>query len=69
MEEYVAGHWVRFTSPHALSPEQWSVVDDYAKFSSAALAVYATRSVAPLATVISPQSKGRVQGVRATPGP
>jgi hypothetical protein len=56
IEEYVAGHWVRFTSQHALSPEQWSVVDDYANFSSAVLAVYATRSVAPLAAVVSPQS-------------
>ena len=56
MEEYVAGHWVRFTSPHVLSTEQWSVVDDYANFSSAVLAVYATRSVAPLHAVVSPQS-------------
>ena len=56
MEEYVGGHWVRFTSQHALSPEQWSVVDDYANFSSAVLAVYATRSVAPLDAVVSFQS-------------
>lgn len=56
MEEYVAGHWVRFTSQHALSSEQWSVVSDYANFSSAVLAVYATRSVAPLTTVVSSQS-------------
>ncbi len=56
MEEYVAGHWVHFTSRHALSSEQWSVVDDYANFSSAVLAVYATRSVAPLDVVVSPQS-------------
>ena len=57
MEEYVAGHWVRFTSRYALSAEQWSVVNDYANFSSAVLAVYSTRSVAPLATVVSAQSK------------
>ena len=56
MEEYVAGHWVRFVSPESLSTEQWSVVDDYANFSSAVLAVYATHSVAPLAAVVSPQS-------------
>ncbi len=56
MEEYVAGHWVRFSSRQPLSAEQWSVVDDYANFSTAAMAVYATRSVAPLATVISSQS-------------
>ncbi len=57
MEEYVGGHWVRFTSRRPLSAEQWSVVDDYANFSSAVLAVYSTRSVAPLAPVVSPQSK------------
>ena len=56
MEEYVAGHWVRFTSPHSLSAEQWSVVDDYANFSSAVLDVYATGSVAPLDAVVSAQS-------------
>lgn len=56
MEQHVAGNWVRFTSQQALSAEQWSVVDDYANFSSAVLAVYATRSVAPLAAVVSPQS-------------
>ena len=64
MEEYVGGHWVRFTSRHALSPEQWSVVDDYANFSSAVLAVYATRSVGPLAPVVSPQS--HVVAIRPT---
>ena len=57
MIEYVDGHWVRFTSRQQLSAEQWSVVDAYANFSSAVLAVYATRSVAPLATVVSAQSK------------
>lgn len=57
MEEYVAGHWVRFTSPKPLSPEQWSVVDAYANFSSVVLAVYATRSVAPLVAVVAPQSR------------
>ncbi|MDA8314174.1 MAG: hypothetical protein M0010_03225 [Actinomycetota bacterium] len=57
MDVYVGGHWVRFTSRRPLSAEQWSVVDDYANFSSAVLAVYATRSVAPLAPVVSPQSK------------
>jgi hypothetical protein len=58
MEEYVAGHWVRFISRQPLSSEQWSVVEDYANFSSSVLAVYATsRSVAPLAPVVSPQSK------------
>ncbi|MDA8313028.1 MAG: hypothetical protein M0Z46_20915 [Actinomycetota bacterium] len=55
--EYVGGHWVPFTSAKPLSPAQWAVVDAYANFSSAALAVYATRSVAPLATVVSAQSK------------
>ena len=54
---YVGGHWVPFTSAKPLSPAQWAVVDAYANFSSAALAVYATRSVAPLATVVSAQSK------------
>jgi hypothetical protein len=57
MTEYVAGHWVSFTAAKRLSPAQWTVVDAYANFSSAALAVYATRSVAPLATVVSAQSK------------
>jgi hypothetical protein len=57
MEEYVAGHWLHFTSRQALSTEQWSVVDDYANFSSAVLAVYATRSLAPLQTVVSSQSQ------------
>jgi len=56
MAEYVLGRWVAFRSTEALTPEQWSVVDAYANFSSAALAVYATRSVAALATVVSPQS-------------
>jgi hypothetical protein len=55
--EYVGGHWVRFSSPRPLSPEQWSVVDAYANFGTAVLAVYATHSVAPLATVVSAQSK------------
>ncbi|MGC8511939.1 MAG: hypothetical protein ACP5P1_02725, partial [Acidimicrobiales bacterium] len=54
--EYVAGHWIPFNSPKALSPAQWAVVDAYANFSSAALAVYSTRSVGPLATVVSAQS-------------
>lgn len=57
MIEYVGGHWVPFTSAKPLSPAQWAVVDGYANFSSAALAVYTTRSVAPLATVVSAQSK------------
>jgi hypothetical protein len=57
MEEHVAGHWVRFTSRQRLSAEQWSVVEDYANFPSAVLAVYAARSVAPLAPVVSPQSR------------
>lgn len=57
MSEYVAGHWIDFTSATALTPAQWSVVDAYATFSSAVLAVYTTHSVAPLATVVSPQSK------------
>lgn len=56
MTEYVGGHWIPFTSAMALSPAQWAVVDTYANFSSAALAVYSTRSVAPLATVVSAQS-------------
>lgn len=54
--EYVGGHWIPFTSAKPLSPAQWAVVDGYANFSSAALAVYSTRSVAPLATVVSAQS-------------
>ncbi len=57
MTEYVAGHWVQFTAAKRLSPAQWTVVDAYANFSSAALAVYTTRSVAALATVVSAQSK------------
>lgn len=57
MTEYVAGRWVSFSSPDGLDQAQWAVVDAYANFSTAALAVYSTRSVAPLATVISPQSK------------
>jgi len=57
MIEYVGGHWVTFTSTKALSVAEWNVVDAYANFSSAALAVYTTRSVAPLATVVSRQSK------------
>jgi hypothetical protein len=56
MEEYVAGHWVRFTSRQPVGAEQWSVVDDYANFSFAVLAVYATRSLASLQTVVSSQS-------------
>lgn len=40
-----------------LSPAQWTVVDAYANFSSAALAVYTTRPVAALTTVVSAQSK------------
>jgi hypothetical protein len=56
MEEYVAGNWVRFKSGRPLSPEQWSVVDAYANFSSAVLTVYSTRSAAPLVDVVSPQS-------------
>jgi len=57
MTEYVAGHWVPFTAAKRLSPAQWAVVEAYANFSSAALAVYTTRSVAALATVVSAQSK------------
>jgi hypothetical protein len=57
MTEYVAGHWVSFTAAERLSPAQWTVVDAYANFSSAALAVYTTRSVAALGTVVSVQSK------------
>ena len=57
MTEYVAGHWVPFTAAERLSPAQWTVVDAYANFSSAAIAVYTTRSVAALATVVSAQSK------------
>jgi hypothetical protein len=56
MIEYVGGHWVPFTATAPLDAEQWSVVDAYASFSSAVLAVYAERSTAPLATVTSPQS-------------
>lgn len=56
MTEYVGGHWIPFSSAEPLSPAQWAVVDAYANFSSAALAVYSTRSVAPLATVVSAQS-------------
>jgi hypothetical protein len=56
MTEYVGGHWIPFSSARALSPAQRAVVDGYANFSSAALAVYSTRSVAPLATVVSAQS-------------
>lgn len=55
--EYIAGHWIPFTSNKALDTAQWSVVDAYANFTAAALAVYTTRSVASLATVVSPQSK------------
>jgi len=55
--EYVGGHWIPFTSAKPLSTAEWAVVDAYANFSSAALAVYADHSVDPLATVISPQSK------------
>ena len=55
--EYVGGHWVPFISAKALSATEWNVVDAYATFSSAVLAVYSTRSVAPLATVVSAQSK------------
>jgi hypothetical protein len=57
MTEYVGGHWIPFSSAKPLSPAQWAIVDAYANFSSAALAVYSTRSVAPLATVVSSQSK------------
>lgn len=57
MIEYVGGHWVPFTSAKALSATEWNVVDAYANFSTAVLAVYSTRSVAPLATVVSAQSK------------
>ena len=57
MTDYVGGHWIPFTSPQGLTQAQWAVVDAYANFSSAALAVYSTRSVAPLATVVSAQSK------------
>jgi hypothetical protein len=51
------GHWVQFTSRWPLSVEQWSVVETYATFSAAELAVYATHSVAPLAPAVWPQSK------------
>lgn len=64
MTEYVAGHWVRFTAAKRLSPAQWTVVDAYANFSSAALAVYTTRSVAALATVVSAQSKVTTMFIR-----
>jgi hypothetical protein len=57
MTEYVGGHWVPFTASKPLTAAQWAVVDAYATFSSAALAVYSTRSTVPLATVVSPQSK------------
>lgn len=57
MTEYVAGRWVPFSAPDGLNQAQWAVVDAYANFSTAALAVYSTRSVVPLITVISPQSK------------
>ena len=57
MTEYVAGHWVPFTAVKRLSPAQSTVVDAYANFSSAALAVYTTRSAAALATAVSAQSK------------
>jgi hypothetical protein len=57
MTEYVAGRWVPFSAPGELDQAQWAVVDAYANFTTAALAVYSTRSVAPLVTVISPQSK------------
>lgn len=46
--EYVAGRWVPFTAPDGLDQAQWAVVDAYANFSAAALAVYSTRSAAPL---------------------
>ena len=54
--EYVGGHWIPFTARHPLDSAQWAVVDAYANFSSAALAVFETRSVAALATVASAQS-------------
>lgn len=60
MTEYVAGRWVPFTSSRPLTSTQWSVVDGYASFTSAALAVYATHSTAPLSTVVSPQSQSGV---------
>lgn len=56
MTEYVAGRWIPFSAVTPLSPSQWSVVEGYANFSSAALAVYTMHSVAALATVVSPQS-------------
>jgi hypothetical protein len=55
--EYVGGHWVPFISLKPLSKAQWAVVDAYADFSSAVLAVYTDHSVDPLATVISPHSR------------
>jgi hypothetical protein len=54
--EYVGGHWIPFRSSTGLAPAQWAVVDAYASFSSAVLAVYSTHSVAPLATVASSSS-------------
>jgi len=57
MTEYVGGHWIPVSSAKPLSPAQWAVVDGYANFSSAVLAVYSIRSVGPLATVVSAQSK------------
>lgn len=56
MVEYVGGHWVPFTSVTPLSAQQWSVIDSYANFTTAALDVYSSRSVAPIETVIAPQS-------------
>ncbi len=55
--EFVGGHWIAFSSAKPLSLAQWAVVDGYANFSFAVLAVYATHSVAPLETVVSTQSK------------
>jgi hypothetical protein len=57
MTEYMAGRWVPFSAPGGLDQAQWAVVDAYANFTTAALAVYSTRSVAPLVTVIFPQSE------------
>ncbi len=56
MDEYVAGTWVPFTSTSPLNAEQWSIVNAYANFSTAAMDVYVDHSVAPLATVVSSQS-------------
>jgi len=64
MTEYVAGHWVPFTAAERLRPAQWTVVDAYANFSSAAIAVDTTRSVAALATVVSAQSKVTAMFIR-----